>query len=147
MAGGPYACAEQTPSMPAFNPLASVFVVLGVSMRQGRSALEPMAYWLPEWPSVEQSLDVTRAEHGSGQIDDPANLDADRVWLFVGANDEVVPFATLEALRDYYLALRLDAAAVRLDHDATANHGVPIEAFTGTTDHAILECHEYGCRS
>jgi hypothetical protein len=144
MAGGPYACAEQTPSMLAFNPLASVFVALGVCTRQGRSALGPMAYWLPEWPSVEQSIDATMAEHQGGQIDDPANLADDRVWLFVGANDEVVPLATLEALRDYYLALGLDAAAVRFDHDPLANHGVPIEAFTGTTDHAILECHEYG---
>ncbi len=144
MAGGPYACAEQTPSMLAFNPLASVFVALGVCTRQGRSALGPMAYWLPQWPSVEQSLDVTKAERGSGQIDDPAYLANDRVWLFVGANDEVVPRATPEALRDHYLAPGLDAAAVRLDHDPSANHGVPIEEFTGTTDHAILECHEYG---
>jgi poly(3-hydroxybutyrate) depolymerase len=144
MAGGPYACAEQTPSMLAFNPLASVFVALGVCTRQGRSALGPMAYWLPERPSVEQSIDATMAEHENGQIDDPANLADHRVWLFVGANDEVVPLATLEALRDYYLALGLDDAAMRFDHDPLANHGVPIEAFTGTTDHAMLECHEYG---
>jgi endonuclease/exonuclease/phosphatase family metal-dependent hydrolase len=117
MAGGPYACAEQTPAMLAFNPLASVIVATGVCTRQGRWALGPMAYWLPEWPSVDQSIDTTMAEHQSGRIDDPANLADDRAWLFVGAKDEVVPLATLEVLRDYYLAMGLDAAAVRLDQD------------------------------
>jgi len=144
MAGGPYACAEQTPAMLAFNPLASVIVATGVCTRQGRWALGPMAYWLPEGPSVDQSIDATMAEHQRGRIDDPANLADDRAWLFVGAKDEIVPFATLEVLRDYYLAMGLDPAAVRLDQDPNANHGVPIEAFTGTTEHAILECHEYG---
>ena len=144
IAGGPYACAEQVPSMLAFNPLASVIVATGICTRQGRWALGPMAYWLPEWPSVDQSIDATMAEHQSGRIDDPANLADDRTWLFVGAKDEVVPLATLEVLQDYYLAMGLDPTAVRLDHDPMANHGVPIEEFTGTTDHAILDCHEYG---
>jgi poly(3-hydroxybutyrate) depolymerase len=144
MAGGPYACAEQTPSVLAFNPLASVIVATGVCTRQGRWALGPMAYWLPAWPDVDESIDTTMVEHQSGRIDDPANLANDRAWLFVGAKDEVVPLATLEVLRDYYLAMGLDPAAVQLDQDPDANHGVPIEEFTGETDHAELDCDEYG---
>jgi hypothetical protein len=144
MAGGPYACAEQIPAILSFNPLARVFVALGVCTRSGRTAIDPFEIWLPDGPSAEAAVDITMAEHGKGHIDDPANLADDRVWLFLGDADGVVPLATMQALEDYYERFGVAAPELRFERDPRANHGVPIEAFTGTSDHPERACGEYG---
>lgn len=144
MAGGPYACAEQTPAILSFNPMASVVTALGVCSHIGRTGFDPFGIWLPEGPSAEAAVDKIRTEHGNEQIDDPANLADDRVWLFWGEADDVVPLTTMQALEETYAGLGLAAPELRFDQDAEANHGVPVEAFTGTSEHPERACGEYG---
>ena len=144
VAGGPYACAEQTPAILSFNPMASVVTALGVCSHIGRTAFDPLGIWLPDGPSAEAAVDFVLSEHGNGHVDDPANLADDRVWLFSGDADDIVPLATMQALEDSYAALGLEAPALRLERSELANHGVPVEAFIGTSEHPERACGDYG---
>lgn len=142
MAGGPYGCAEQVPTALAWNPFGSTLTALGLCSHPGR--VFPWTLVLPEQPSAEASLDVMRRQHAQGEIDDPANLAGDRVWLFAGDNDEVVPVSTMEVLRDVYQQLGVFGPDLAFERDALANHGVPIEDFTGTSAFPSRACDEYG---
>ena len=142
LAGGPYGCAEQVPIALSLTPYASVIVALGTCARSGR--VFPWTLVLPEQPSAEAALALIRAEHAAGRIDDPANLRDDRVWLFTGANDEVVPVSTMQVLEASYRGLGLAPPALRFVRDGDANHGVPIEQFTGTSTFPPRACDEYG---
>jgi poly(3-hydroxybutyrate) depolymerase len=144
MAGGPYGCAEQIPWFLGFNPMARVTVALGVCTHSARSVFDPFGMWLPEAPSAAQSIALTQTEHQAGRIDDPANLADDRAWLFIGDADGVVPLGTMQALEAYYAGFGLAVPALQLRRDERANHGVPIEEFTGTSEHALRQCGEYG---
>lgn len=144
MAGGPYACAEQIPWALGFNPLARVTVALGVCTRYARGMLDPFDLWLPEAPDAEEAIAAVRAEHAAGRIDDPAHLADDRVWLFLGDADGIVPPATMQALEQVYAGFGLADPALLFERNAEANHGVPIEELTGTTGFDKLACGDYG---
>jgi poly(3-hydroxybutyrate) depolymerase/endonuclease/exonuclease/phosphatase family metal-dependent hydrolase len=143
LAGGPYACAEQIPTALSFNPLASIIVALSVCTHGARDTFDPWNLWLPQWPSVEESVAATMTEHAMGRIDDPSNLADDRVWLLAGIKDDVVPVSTVQVLEAYYRRMGLSAPALHLELDANANHGVPIEEFTGTSAWPSRMCGEY----
>jgi hypothetical protein len=144
IAGGPYACAEQIPWALGFNPLARVTIALGVCTRYARGAFDPFDLWLPDAPDAEEAIAAVRAEHAADRIDDPANLADDRVWLFLGDADGIVPLATMQALEGVYAGLGLTDPALEFERNAEANHGLPIEEFTGTTEHTKLGCGDYG---
>jgi hypothetical protein len=144
LAGGPYACAEQIPAILSFNPMASVVTALGVCSHISRTAFDPFDIWLPDGPSAEAAVEMITTEHDNGHIDDPANLADDRVWLFLGDADDVVPLATMQALEGVYARLGLAAPALQFERNELANHGVPVEAFTGTSEHPERACGDYG---
>lgn len=144
MAGGPYACAEHVPVTLTFNPFASIITALGVCTHGARATFDPWGLWLPDRPSAQDSVTTTTAEHAAGRIDDPANLADDRVWLLAGRQDGIVPLSTVEVLESYYQSMGLSAPALHLEFDMNANHGVPIEEFTGTSDHPKRACGDYG---
>ncbi len=144
IAGGPYACAEQIPWALGFNPLARVTVALGVCTRYARGMLDPFDLWLPDAPDAEEAIAAVRAEHAADRIDDPANLADDRVWLFQGGADGIVPPATMQALEGVYAGFGLADPAPLFERSTEANHGLPIEEFTGTTEFEKLGCGDYG---
>jgi endonuclease/exonuclease/phosphatase family metal-dependent hydrolase/predicted esterase len=144
LAGGPYACAEQVPLTLSSNPFASIIVALGICTHGARGTFDPWNVWLPAGPSAEESVAATKTEHAMGRIDDPANLADDRVWLLAGGKDDLVPVSTVQALEAYYESMGLAPPDLHLERDPNADHGLPIEEFTGTSAHPNRACAEYG---
>lgn len=125
IAGGPYACADQIPNAFALLPFASVVVATSTCSHIART---PFSLLSPA-PSVDRSVADTLDEHRRGTIDDPANLANDRVWLFTGRRDDIVPTSTMEVLRTYYETLGVAGSAMRFVSNPDANHGMPVEEF------------------
>ena len=83
----------------------------------------------PPPPRAEDALALVAEARRRGDIDDPANLADDRVWLFLGEKDEIVPGAVAAALRELYEALGVGGARLRAEPDdpgRPANHGMPV---------------------
>lgn len=110
IAGGPYHCAGG--GYPANLPRA-----LAVCMDLGR--------WTPFLgpPNVDRLVGETQAQAAAGAIDDPAGLREDRVFLFSGTGDDLVPTAIRTSVRNYY-ARFLDGARIRLVDDVPAAHAM-----------------------
>jgi poly(3-hydroxybutyrate) depolymerase len=138
LAGGPYGCAEiiANPFWP--------FRKLG----RGSAALVACThtfgdrFWglRPRPPAAEDAHQLIDAAYGAGEIDDPANLPGDRVWLFRGDLDQIVPAAVAESLADLYRGLGAD---VYVEPARPANHGMPVETFAGESRFPPRDCSEH----
>ncbi len=62
---------------------------------------------LPFAPTVEGSRNLLQKAIAENLIDSLDNLQDDRVWLFRGSEDEIVPETTMETLRLLYQRLAL----------------------------------------
>jgi poly(3-hydroxybutyrate) depolymerase len=100
IAGGPYYCA-----------MGELSRGLGLCMHSDDINLQA----LHEYAS---------AMAAAGKIDDLANLDDDRAWIFHGALDAVVDQGPAEVAAAFYTEL-MSAAAVTLVTDVAAVHGFP----------------------
>lgn len=97
-------------------------------------------------PRADDALALVTEARRRGAIDDPANLADDRVWLFLGAKDEVVPRAVVETLRALYEALGVRGARLRVepnDPRRPANHGMLVEGFLGDSRFPKRDCSEH----
>ena len=74
-------------------------------------------------PAVQDSIQATREETGQGHIDDPINLQNDKVYLFSGTRDETVPQAVMNTLNDYYHEF-VNAVNILYVNDLAAGHGM-----------------------
>jgi hypothetical protein len=123
VAGGPYACAEQVPLTAPYLPPA--FIALTVCSHKGRRWYH--WGWLPDAPDARRSEDAVRDAFAAAEVDDPANLADDRVWLFSGGADDTVPPGTVSALKGLYQRLGIAPASLGFEARPDANHGMPIE--------------------
>jgi poly(3-hydroxybutyrate) depolymerase len=128
-AGGPYACAEQTPLSHWFHP--KLTFALTVCSHIWRTQYPWLAIGLPVAPDPQTSAETIRREHARAAIDPLANLRDARVWLFAGGRDAVVPPSTVSAVKRVYELMGVPPANIRLVAEARANHGLPIEQFAG----------------
>lgn len=144
LAGGPYGCVEviDNPFWP-FSKLdkASAAVVACTHTYGNR-------FWglRPKPPLPEEVHQLIDATYRAGGIDDPANLAGDRVWLFRGQLDAVVPDAVAGSLADLYSRLGVQDAALHLetgDPDRPANHGMPVDSFEGESRFPPRDCNAY----
>jgi hypothetical protein len=102
VAGGPYGCVENIP-----NPFSWFATVL---LDRMSAALVACTQYFgdryfglhPSEPKAADSTDLIEAAWKRRAIDDPANLADDRVWVFHGKNDEIVPRAVAEVLARVY---------------------------------------------
>ena len=145
VAGGPYGCAEQTdePWWLASHPYARTVAAVTVCTRMARSAFHAWADWLgalPDAPDVERSIEAASAARARAEIDDPANLADDRVWLFSGTRDSVVPAATVAALATFYRRVGVEGPRLAVLDDVPAGHGLPVASFDGESRFSKLEC-------
>jgi len=62
-------------------------------------------------------------------IDDPANLARQRIFIFAGAKDPIVPAAVAMQLRDYYERLSVPANNISSTLLPDAGHTMPTQAF------------------
>ena len=144
IAGGPFACVENVP-----NPY---YVFWTVPLDRVSAATVACTHYFgssyfglsPSTPKAESSLDAIRQARRRRAIDDPANLADDRVWLFHGEHDEIVPEPVARSLEEVYRALGvLDLQADWNDHGRAASHGMPVERFTGQSKFPTRECEEH----
>ena len=145
VAGGPYACAEQTdePFWLSAHPYARTVAAVTVCTRMARSAFQFWSDWwgaLPEAPAVERSIEATSAAWAAGAIDNPANLAGHRVWLFSGSRDSVVPGTTVATLAGYYQRVGVTGDRLTVVDDVPAGHGLPVAAFDGESRFRKLDC-------
>jgi len=82
IAGAPYDCAEQSSNQATGNCMKP-------------DAAHPV-------PDIAHLKELTDSLARAGAIDDVANLNDARVWLFSGRNDGVVLPVVMDATRDYY---------------------------------------------
>lgn len=148
VAGGPYACAEppDEPWWIALHPSGRTITAVAVCTRVGRSMVETWAGWwgpLPAAPDVERSVLAIDSARAESAIDDPANLADDRVWLFSGSLDTVVPATTVAVLAELYRRLGVTGDRLVLRADVPAAHGLPVEAFEGATRFPKRGCGEH----
>ncbi len=144
VAGGPYGCVEviDNPIWP-FSKLdpASAATVACTHYFGSR-------FWglRPDPPRAEEIGQLIGEAYRDGEIDYPAHLADDRVWLFRGELDEVVPEAVTDSLADLYRVLGVDGEALHVAHgdpERPANHGIPVASFTGESRFAPPDCAEY----
>jgi len=144
LAGGPYGCVEviDNPFWPFWklDPASAALVACTHYLGSRFWGLRP------DPPLAEDAWELIDAAQRSGDIDDPAQLADDRVWLFRGELDEVVPAAVTESLADLYRRLGVDDDALAtgpVDPQRPANHGLPVESFTGESRHARRDCADH----
>jgi hypothetical protein len=100
----------------------------------------------PQPPAAEDARQLIDAAYQAGEIDDPMRLAGDRVWLFRGELDDVVPEAVVKSLADLYSLLGIDGDALHVergDPERPANHGMPVDRFVGESRFMPRGCDEY----
>ncbi len=144
LAGGPYGCVEVIDNpFWQYRKLGRVSAaVVACTHYFGRR------FWglRPDPPRAEEARQLIGVAHRAGEIDDPAHLAGDRVWLFRGELDEVVPAAVADALADLYRLLDVDGEALHVepgDPERPANHGIPVESFAGESRFPRRDCAEH----
>ena len=155
LAGGPYGCVDiiDNPFWPFWKLDRTSAAVVACTNTLGNR------FWglRPNPPAPEDARQLIGAAYEAGEIDDTANLADDRVWLFRGEMDTVVPEAVADSLADLYslLGVKQDALHVEPGDPARpASHGMPLDSFDGESrfppraceDHAppyLIECGYY----
>jgi poly(3-hydroxybutyrate) depolymerase len=126
LAGGPYACADNVPAVLWANPAATVATATAVCTHVGRRAFGGFGFLLPDGPDADGSERAIEEAARKGTIDDPANIADDRVWLFHGARDAIVPEASMDAVAEVYRSLGVDGERLRVERRGDAAHGFPV---------------------
>jgi len=144
IAGGPSGCVETIPTPPCPHPPLDPFSAALVACTHYSGDL----FWglRPAPPRAEDSLALVAEARRRGGIDDPANLADDRVWLFRGERDEIVPGAVAAALGALYEALGVHGERLRVepnDPGRPANHGMPVARFPGDSRFPKRDCSEH----
>jgi Esterase PHB depolymerase len=146
IAGGPFGCVENIPN-PYFPflyvPLDRVSAATASCSHYNRLAW----YWLPPAaPRASDSLEFIYKAHAEEVIDDPANISKQRVWLFHGRDDRIVPRSTAEALKEVYAGLGVPADRLQVEWNESgriANHGMPVAQFLGNSRFPKRDCGEH----
>jgi poly(3-hydroxybutyrate) depolymerase len=114
VAGGPYACAGGDYPRNLRRALSVC------------SSIAPGPFLGP--PAAEQSVETARAAARANRIDDPKDLAGDRVFLFSGTQDSVVPTSVVASVGDVYQAFG-NAAQTLLVDNIEAPHAMLTLAF------------------
>jgi poly(3-hydroxybutyrate) depolymerase len=113
IAGGPYFCAKDDQ-----NVATTICSCTGLSSCQPNQAAQ----------SVPGLIQRTAQYAQQNAIDPTTHLSADRVWLFAGSADSVVPPPVMNALESYY-ANYLPAANIAYVKNIAAEHAMPTDFF------------------
>ncbi|MGI3212735.1 extracellular catalytic domain type 2 short-chain-length polyhydroxyalkanoate depolymerase [Roseovarius tibetensis] len=144
LAGGPYGCVDiiDNPYWPFWKLDRFSAAVVACTHTFGNR------FWglRPDPPAAEDAWQLIDATYQAGEIDDPANLGDDRVWLFRGDLDAIVPDEVANSLVDLYRLLGVDGDALHVelgDPERPANHGMPLASFTGESRFPPRDCADH----
>lgn len=146
VAGGPFGCVENIPNpyQPFWGaPLDRVSAAVVACTRYYGSRYYGLR---PASPKAGDSIRLIRGAWAQRLVDDPANLADDRVWLFHGRRDQVVPAEVADALAEVYRGLALREPRLQADGNATgrsASHGMPVAQFAGRSRYPVRQCDEH----
>src|SRR5262245_20765709 len=111
--GGPYFCARDDQ-----NVATTICSCTGLTSCQPNQAGQ----------AVPNLIQRTSQNEKNNAIDPTSNLSADRVWLFSGSADSVVPQPIMNALETYYKNY-LPASNIRYVKNIAAEHAMPTDSF------------------
>lgn len=140
IAGGPYGCVEniRNPYSPWLRLDRTSAAVVVCTHYFGSHF-----YGLrPKRPTVGDSLELIDEAHREGTVDDPRNVADDRVYLFHGEKDDIVPTAMTELVQALYAKLGIGEPALRREQDS-ANHGLPVAAFPEESRFPKRDCSQH----
>lgn len=121
VAGGPYYCAQ-----------GDVDIATSKCSCTGFSFFSSCQV-APGSTNVNRLIDITEQYAREGAIDGTANLAAQRIWMFSGAIDSVVPPPVMGDLHAYYRNY-VGAANIRFRTNIRAEHALPTDSFGNTCD-------------
>jgi hypothetical protein len=121
VAAGPYNCANSKKGWPPM--LAAVLICSHLS--------EQMPFLGP--PSANKPIADTKAAAQARKIDATTNLKDDKVWLFSGAKDTLVPQSVVTALETYYKAF-VKPANVEFVKNVGAAHAMVTSEYGNACD-------------
>lgn len=113
IAGGPYFCAQD--SQDTATTVCSCTGFLGCRPSQAAALV----------PSLVSATDQNASV---GAIDPTSNLADDRVWMFSGSLDSVVPQPVMDALETYYQNY-LSVANISYEKGVPSEHAMPTETY------------------
>jgi len=144
LAGGPYGCVDiiDNPFWPFWKLDRTSAAVVACTHTLGNR------FWglRPNPPAPEDSRQLIGAAYEAGEVDDPANLTDDRVWMFRGELDTVVPEAVADSLADLYSLLGVAEDALHVepgDQARPANHGMPVDSLDGESRFPPRACDDH----
>lgn len=122
VAGGPYFCAQRD---------------IDIATRKCSCTANPFlssCQVAPGSTDVPRLIDITEQVARDGMIDVTANLARQRIWLFSGTLDSVVPPPVMHDLYAYYRNY-VGEAGIRFRADVPAQHAMPTDGFGNACDH------------
>jgi poly(3-hydroxybutyrate) depolymerase len=122
IAAGPWDCAD---SKPGWLP---VFTATGVCSHMAGSFVPFMGP-----PNAQASIAATKAAARSHTIDPIQGMAGDKVFLFSGSKDTLVPSSVVDSLRQYYLAF-LPQNRVRYVNTVPAEHAMITDGYGNSCD-------------
>ena len=117
VAGGPYYCAHGDPTA-ATSTCSCTSFFCGV---------------MPGSIDVPALIRITDQNARQGRIDPTSNLAHQRIWLFSGRADSIVPQRIMDALLAYY-ANYIDRSAIVYKNDIDAEHAMPTDSYGNPCD-------------
>lgn len=120
VAGGPYNCSE---SKAFFPPVMTAMDVCSYTIKD---VMPTMPFLGP--PDVANTIAATKAAATAGTIDPVDGLKADKVFLFSGENDTLVPQSVMDTLNTYYQSF-LPAANIKYVNNIPAQHAFVTDGY------------------
>ena len=125
IAGGPYRCAAGKYKAAWFDP-QGMYAMLNVCMHTN-----PVT-WLPR-PNPDVAFSIRETERLAAEqlIDPPSYLAAQKVWLFSGGKDSLIPRSVMDSLASYYQHF-MPKANISYVKNPNASHGMITENYGGS---------------
>jgi hypothetical protein len=82
---------------------------------------------------VSELIRITEKNSAQGRIDPTSNLASQRIWLFSGRADSVVPRRVMNALEIYY-SHYVDRSAITYENHLNAQHALPTDSYGNACD-------------
>jgi hypothetical protein len=123
IAGGPYYCARGN---------------AGIATTRCSCTGIDLFFWsscrvTPGGTGVDQLIAITARNADDGAIDPTTHLSRQRIWMFSGTKDSVVPTPVMDDLHTYYRHY-IGAANISYRKDVRAEHAIPTDGFGNECD-------------